>query len=101
MAATITSDDLGAHWRPIHQGLPAESIHVDLRRLKLVEGDQLVLCTDGLTEVVTDEQIADILGGSRTSAEACRTMIDRALEGGGPDNITVVAARWKMSQQPA
>jgi protein phosphatase len=75
-----------------------ESVHVDLRRLKLVEGDVLLLCTDGLSEVLGDDRIGEVLGSAETPESACRKLVDLALEGGGPDNVTVVAARWTAEE---
>lgn len=58
----------------------------------LADGDALLLCTDGLTKHVSDEQIATMLAG--VSAEAvAQTLIDAALAGGGTDNVTVVVAK--------
>ena len=59
----------------------------------LQPGDWLLLCTDGLTRHVTDEQIAALLGGAADADSACRDLVAAALAGGGHDNVTVVAAR--------
>lgn len=58
----------------------------------LADGDALLLCTDGLTKHVPDDQIASILvsGPAQSVANA---LVDAALEGGGTDNITVVVAK--------
>jgi len=53
-------------------------------------GYRMVLCSDGLTGVVTDEEILGIVSGAGTAETACRMLIDRTLEGGAPDNVTVV-----------
>ena len=58
----------------------------------LAEGDTLLLCSDGLTKHVSDERIAELLGGSDPES-AAQALIDAALEGGGSDNVTVVVAR--------
>jgi serine/threonine protein phosphatase PrpC len=59
----------------------------------LADEDLLLLCTDGLTEMLPDEQIAALLGRSHASPEeACRTLVDEANIRGGRDNITVVIA---------
>ena len=58
----------------------------------LADGDALLLCTDGLTKHVPDDQIASML--TRGSAESvAQALVDAALEGGGTDNVTVVVAK--------
>jgi len=54
--------------------------------------DRFMLCSDGLTEVVTDEQIASLLG-TGTAREAAEGLVQAALEGDAHDNITVVVVR--------
>ncbi len=52
-----------------------------------------LLCSDGLTKHVSDEQIADRLRTMTTSHEACQALLQDALDGGGTDNITIVVGR--------
>jgi len=66
--------------------------------LHLSDGDQLLLCTDGLTEMVADNDIAAVLADANSSQAACEALIDLALAGGGKDNITVVLARYRFNQ---
>ena len=54
------------------------------------EGDLFVLCSDGLTGLVTGEEIAAIVNGSSDLDEACRCLVDLANSRGGDDNITVL-----------
>jgi PPM family protein phosphatase len=61
--------------------------------LELSPGDQLLLCSDGLTEAVDDDQIAELLSAAPDGNAACRSLIDAANDAGGPDNITVVLVR--------
>ncbi len=56
----------------------------------LQPGDRLLLCSDGLTEVVRDDEIAAVLAEHHEPAAACDALIAAALAGGGPDNVTVV-----------
>ena len=56
-------------------------------------GDNLLLCTDGLTKHVSDEEITAILQQADSAKSACQRLVDAALEGGGRDNITVVMGR--------
>jgi serine/threonine protein phosphatase PrpC len=55
-------------------------------------GDRLLLCSDGLTKHVSDEQIAAYLSAEQTNTERCARLVDHANAGGGSDNVTVVVA---------
>jgi PPM family protein phosphatase len=61
--------------------------------LELRSGDQLLLCSDGLTEAVDDGRITALLSAAPDGQTACRSLIDAANDAGGPDNITVVLVR--------
>ena len=61
--------------------------------LELRSGDQLLLCSDGLTEAVGGDRIAALLSAAPDGHAACRSLIDAANDAGGPDNITVVLVR--------
>ena len=63
-------------------------------RFRLRDGDQLLLCTDGLTEFVHDQIIVDVLREPMSAQTACHNLVDLALAGGGTDNITVVLGRF-------
>ena len=52
-----------------------------------------LMCSDGLTKHVTDDEIAVALKGLETSEKTCRGLLDLALERGGSDNVTVLLAR--------
>ena len=60
--------------------------------IALLEGDQLILCSDGLLSVVGEQEISRAVQ-AHAPAEACRSLIRRALELGGPDNVTVIILR--------
>lgn len=62
----------------------------DLFQCTLADDDVLLLCSDGLTGMVTDEEITRIVGSAPTLQQAVGELIDRACENGGVDNITVV-----------
>jgi protein phosphatase len=74
---------------------PEPSVKIDLTHQRLSRGDVLVLCTDGLSGLVKTEEIAEVITQIPDLAAACRELVDRANEQGGPDNITVVAARFE------
>jgi len=57
-------------------------------------GDRLLLCSDGLTEMVTNEAIATVLRAESDPAVACKTLVAQANDAGGRDNITAVIVRF-------
>jgi serine/threonine protein phosphatase PrpC len=67
-------------------------IMVDILNVDLERESSLLLCSDGLTKVVTDEEIRQWLL-EHPPDQACRGLVDLALQRGGPDNITVQVAR--------
>lgn len=62
-------------------------------RLEIPRGCVILLCTDGLTKHVTDDEIAQHILAMTSSEQLARTLLDLALERGGSDNITIIAAR--------
>ncbi len=56
-------------------------------------GDVLLMCSDGLTKHVSDDEIRTVLEGASSAEEACRDLLGGALDGGGSDNITIIVAR--------
>ncbi|MDQ6633159.1 MAG: Stp1/IreP family PP2C-type Ser/Thr phosphatase [Gemmatimonadota bacterium] len=73
---------------------PEATIKVDLTHQRVRRGDVLVLCSDGLSGQVRGDEIARIVSEEKDLMAACKRMIDRANENGGPDNITVIVARF-------
>jgi protein phosphatase len=71
-------------------------VEADVSRVVLANGDRLLLCTDGLHDVVPPDAIRDRLAKAATAAEACDTLIDAALAAGGKDNVTVIVACYKI-----
>lgn len=70
-------------------GLSTE-VDVDVDTFEPQPGDRLLMCSDGLTRVVNEEEIGQHLADLRDPAEVTRALIDLANERGGPDNISVV-----------
>ncbi len=62
--------------------------------LGLKAEDVIMLCSDGLTKHVSNDQIGEMLGQSGSAEQACRDLVAAALDGGGSDNITVVVAKF-------
>ena len=73
-------------------------IQPQVQRIRLQDNDQVLLCTDGLTEMVDDKTIASLLRNTSTAAKACEDLTTVALAAGGSDNITVVLARFGSTQ---
>ncbi len=74
---------------------PDPKVRVDLTNQQIRQGDAVVLCSDGLTGQITREEIAEIVAqDSKDLVEVCSQLIEIANERGGPDNITVVVARF-------
>lgn len=69
-----------------------DSLDVDLFAVRLHENDTMLICSDGLSNVVDDDEIARALRGEGLQG-AARVLIGRALEGGAPDNVTVALLR--------
>jgi Serine/threonine protein phosphatase len=62
----------------------------------LVDDDQLLLCTDGLTDMVDNSDIELVLNSAISAKSACRSLIDLALKNGGRDNVTAIVARYSI-----
>lgn len=73
---------------------PDAHVMVDLTHQQLRRGDVLVLCSDGLSGLVRAEEIAAAAHDEPDVRTICRTLVSKANQRGGPDNITVVVARF-------
>jgi protein phosphatase len=69
-------------------------VEVDLRDEKLQSGDLFLLCSDGLTNLVPDRRIEEILALGMSLEPACQALIDEANRNGGRDNISCVLVRY-------
>jgi len=69
---------------------------VDIDLMKLEDGDRVLLCSDGLTDMVDDPTIARILSEAAGSQQACESLVQLALENGGRDNVTVIVAGYQL-----
>ncbi len=79
---------------------PDPRIRVDLTWQELQRGDTLVICSDGLSGQVTREEIGAAVKAAASLDQLCDRLIAQANERGGPDNITVVAARFEGDGLP-
>ena len=96
-AGAMTADEAKAfeHANIILQALGVqERVEVVLSQVPLRKGDVALLCSDGLHGPVTDEEILAVLIGEQDLQKAGESLIGKALDRDGPDNITVVLARF-------
>ena len=70
-----------------------EDVEADFFEFSLKKGDVILMCTDGLCNMVEDDEIFAIIKGARDIVEAGETLIERANENGGKDNIGIVLAQ--------
>ena len=82
-------------------GGTSEDVQVDTDRVRLYDGDRVLLCSDGLTDLVDDEVITRILSESTDSHAACERLVQQALDNGGRDNVTVIVAAYQLPNDPA
>ena len=68
-------------------------VETDLMTFPCVDGDLWLLCSDGLHGMVSDEEMAAILGGEDPDAEKAQRLMDAALAAGGHDNVSIVLVR--------
>lgn len=69
---------------------------VIVEHFRLVDDDSLLLCTNGLTDMVRDDAISEVLASRRTPVEQCDLLVDIALANGAQDNATVVIANYHV-----
>jgi PPM family protein phosphatase len=81
-------------------GGDSAEVKVEVHKVHLEGGDRVLLCSDGLTEMVPDEEINHVLQTEAEPERACRRLATRANEAGGKDNITVVVAHFCAANQP-
>ncbi|AYY14700.1 serine/threonine-protein phosphatase [Actinobacteria bacterium YIM 96077] len=67
-------------------------VDADLSLVEVEPGDRILICSDGLTDVVADDVITRLLTAGSTPGQTAQDLIDASLSRGGPDNITVVLA---------
>jgi PPM family protein phosphatase len=79
---------------------PDPRVRVDLTHQVLRRGDTLILCSDGLSGSVKREEFAQVAAEQKDLPSLCSKLIDLANERGGPDNITVVVARFEGEGLP-
>ncbi len=99
--ALIDQQELTEEEAPYHPGRsiitralgPEAEVEVETRTHRVQHGDVVLLCSDGLTSMVGEETVGEVLRAARTLRDAGRGLIEAANEAGGRDNITVVLFR--------
>jgi protein phosphatase len=69
---------------------------VEVERFQLMDRDCVLLCTNGLTDMVDDVRIAEVLALRRDPGQQCEILVEMANRAGGGDNITVLLAEYQM-----
>jgi protein phosphatase len=72
-----------------------ETVDIDLTSVKIEDGDRFVLCSDGLSGMLTDPEIRRIVAAHEDPEAAVAELIDRSNEAGGDDNITAMLIECK------
>ena len=73
-----------------------ETVEPDISEIQCFTGDKLIICSDGLSDKVSKEEIHDIVKKEKTE-KACRKLVELANERGGDDNVTVIVLRVKKT----
>jgi serine/threonine protein phosphatase PrpC len=69
-------------------------VQPDILRRNLLEGDRILLCTDGIWSTVEDGEIAELSAGRDALRDFGRDLVDRAMERGSDDNVSAVVIQW-------
>jgi protein phosphatase len=79
---------------------PEPEVEPDIHTVPAAPGDVFLICSDGLTTMLSEEKIAKLLAGASSMAAAVRALIDEANRAGGRDNITTLAFRLEDAAAP-
>ena len=100
----LAAEEAAQHrWRHVITnavGGDSAEVKVEVHKVHLEVGDQVLLCSDGLTEMLPEEEINQVLHTEAEPEQACRRLVTRANEAGGRDNITAVVAHFHAATQP-
>jgi PPM family protein phosphatase len=100
----LATEDVAQHrWRHVITnvvGGDSAAVKVEVHKVHLEGGDRVLLCSDGLTEMLPEEEINQVLHSEAEPEQACRRLVARANEAGGRDNVTAVVAHFRTATQP-
>jgi len=89
------------HWRHVITnvvGRDSAEVQVEVHKVHLQAGDQILLCSDGLTEMVSEDAIGHVLASEASPEAACKELLAQANQAGGRDNITVLVAVYEEAR---
>lgn len=89
----VTEDHVvnGPRGRMLSQAIGTSGdVEPEAAEVELADGDRILLCTDGLTDMLGDDEINDLLGSDPSAQKVCDRLIQRALDRGGHDNVTCI-----------
>jgi protein phosphatase len=75
-------------------------VQADAGSVELAPGDRVLLCSDGLTDLVDDARIRDVIAGPESCSAQARQLVAQALDAGGHDNVTAIVARLADPEPP-
>ena len=100
-SGVITKEEVRTHqWRHVVNNILGggeAGVQVDVQKADLAPGAVLLLCSDGLTDMLTDDRIVAILSAELDPQAACQRLVDEANDRGGRDNITCIVARLEAT----
>ena len=99
MSGTITKEEARNHPQKniITRAVGTDkTVKADVFEYNYLSGDVMVLCSDGLSTMVDDKEIAEIIQSAETSKETANRLVETAKQRGGLDNITVICIRFKQ-----
>lgn len=76
-----------------------KTVDIDMFHLDLAAEDQLLLCTDGLTDMVKDSEILRLIGAAKSTKHAAETLVETALANGGRDNVTLALGQVRVANE--
>jgi protein phosphatase len=92
----IADENVPQNGLTISLGNQQGQIKVDSCWVRVADGDRMLLCSDGLTNMVDDASIARIIGQQDTATSAAQALLDEALDRGSKDNVTVIVAGYEI-----
>lgn len=81
-------------------GASEMGVDVDFIHHRIEDDDRIMLCSDGLTDMIDDARITEIMNQHEAPEAVCNALLDAALAAGGKDNVTVVIGRYRVEAEP-
>ena len=67
--------------------------------MEILPSDRIIMCTDGLSTVILDENIGEVARQFEQPEEVCQELLQQTLSGGAPDNVTIVTIHYKKASK--